>query len=129
MIGRRPMFASSYLDDPAEKVDPDRSTGERNLAFALASSGLTCVGEWITRGRGGARQRALRSDIVLLCICPHFLPCKHPSASWVGREHGVSRQRANNLRKEFACFLAPYVQFRGQRSLCLTEHVHCSPSE
>jgi hypothetical protein len=112
------MPPDAYFDDPAEKLDhADRAESERNLAFALASGGLTCVGEWITRGRGGVTHRAFRADIVLLCICPQFLPCKRPCAAWVGRQHGVSRQRANDLRKEFASYIAPYIQFHGQRFL------------
>jgi hypothetical protein len=108
--------SNSYLNHPADTMDREENQ-EGSLAYALASGGLTCVGEWITRGRGGVTHRALRADIVLLCICPQFLPCKRPSAAWVARQHGVSRQRANDLRKEFASYIAPYVQFRGQRFL------------
>jgi len=118
MIMPRHMPPDAYFDDPADKLDrADRAESDRNLALALASGGLTCVGEWITRGRGGVTHRALRADIVLLCICPQFLPCKRPCAAWVARQHGVSRQRANDLRKEFAGYIAPYIQFRGQRFL------------
>jgi hypothetical protein len=116
----RPQYLPSdaYFDDPAEKLDHgDHAATDRNLAFVLASTGLTRVGDWITRGRGGITQRALRVDIVLVCICPQFLPCKRPSAAWVGRQHGVSRTRVNHLRKDFAGFIAPYIQFRGQRFL------------
>ncbi len=118
MIMPRIAPPGSYIDDPAEKLDrTDHAESARNLAFALAKGGLTCVCEWITRGRGGVTNRALRADIVVLCICSQFLPCKRPSASWVGRQHGVSRQRANELRKEFADYIAPYIQFNGQRFL------------
>jgi hypothetical protein len=72
------------------------------------------VGEWITRGRSGVKNRALRTDIVLLSITPEFLPCKHPSAAWVASQHGVSRQRASELWREFADYIGPYIQFRGQ---------------
>ena len=115
MIMPRHAPPGAYVDDPAETIDrADRAESAHTLVLALASEGFTRIGEWITRGRGGARQRALRSDIVLLCICPHFL-CKRPSAAWVARQHGVSRQRANDLRKEFAGYIAPHLQFRGQR--------------
>jgi hypothetical protein len=118
MIRPRYLPPDAYFDDPAEKLDHgDHAAGDRNLAFVLASTGLTRVGDWITRGRGGITQRALRVDIVLVCICPQFLPCKRPSAAWVGRQHGVSRTRVNHLRKDFAGFIAPYIQFRGQRFL------------
>jgi hypothetical protein len=118
MIRPRYMPPDAYFDDPAEKIDlADGAENQTNLAFALASGGLTCVGEWITRGRGGVTHRALRSDIVLLCICPQFLPCQRPCAAWVGRQHRVSRQRVSDLRQEFAKYIAPYMQFRGQRFL------------
>ena len=118
MIRPRYLPPDAYFDDPAETLDHgNHATSDRNLAFVLASTGLTRVGDWITRGRGGITQRALRIDIVLMCICPQFLPCKRPSAAWVGRQHGVSRTRVNHLRKDFAGFIAPYIQFRGQRFL------------
>ena len=116
MIKPRNLPPGAYFDDPAEKLDRSGDAA-RDLAFVLASTGLTRVGDWITRGRGGVTHRALRVDIVLVCICPQFLPCKRPSAAWVGRQHGVSRTRVNHLRKDFAGFIAPYIQFRGQRFL------------
>jgi hypothetical protein len=108
----------AYFDDPADKIDRDnRAESENSLIHALASGALTCVGEWITRGRGGVTNRALRADVVLLCITPQFLPCKRPSAAWVARQHDVSRQRVSELGREFSAYIAPYVQFRGQRFL------------
>ena len=109
---------NSYFDDPADKIDlADRVESQSNVIHALASGALTCVAEWTTRGRGGVTNRALRGDIVLLCIGKQFLPCKRPSAAWVGRQHGVSRQRASELWREFGNYIAPYLQFRGQRFL------------
>ena len=113
MIMPRYMPPDAYLDDPATKMEP--APRDDNLAFALAGGGITRVQEWITRGRGGAKQRGLRSDLVTLCICPHLLPCKRPSASWCARQHGVSRQRASRLQQEFARELGANIQFRGQR--------------
>jgi hypothetical protein len=116
MIMPRHAPPGAYVDDPASKLDhADRAASEQTLAFALASGGFTRIGEWITRGRGGAKQRALRSDLVLLCICPQFLPCKRPSAAWCARQHGVSRQRASRLQQEFAREFGDNLQFRGQR--------------
>ena len=107
----------AYVDDPADTIDrADRAESDHTLVLALASEGFTRIGEWITRGRGGAKQRALRSDLVLLCICPHFL-CKRSSAAWVARQHGVSRQWASRLQQEFVREFADYIQFRGQRFL------------
>lgn len=103
------------FDDPAERID--RPESETELVHALASDALTCLGEWITRGRAGAANRALRTDIVLLSIAPQFLPTKRPSAAWVGQQHGVSRQRASELWREFSAYIGPYIQFRGQRFL------------
>jgi hypothetical protein len=108
----------AYHDDQAEKYDrDDRTESEQKLTYALASGALTCIGEWITRGRGGVTNRAFRADIVLLSISPQFLPCDYPNAAWVARQHGVSRQRASELWREFAEYIAPYVQFKGQRFL------------
>ena len=105
----------AYVDDPADTIDrADRAESDHTLVLALASEGFTRIGEWITRGRGGAKQRALRSDLVLLCICPHFL-CKRSSAAWVARQHGVSRQRASLLQQEFVREFGDHLQFRGQR--------------
>ncbi len=118
MIMPRKMPPNAYLDDPADKLDrTEQAESEKKLRSALASGALTCIGEWITRGRGGVTNRAFRADIVLLSISPQFLPCKYPSASWVARQHGVSRQRASELWREFAGYIAPYIQFRGQRFL------------
>src|ERR1700761_8265155 len=83
--------------------------------FALASHGLTRIKEWAARGE--AKQRALRHDLVTLLICPQFLPCKRPSAAWCGRQHGVSREYASRLCRQFACEFGDYMQFRGQRFL------------
>jgi len=115
MIMPRHAPPGAYVDDPADTIDrADRAESVHTLVLALASDGFTRIGEWITRGRGGARQRALRSDIVLLCICPHFL-CKRPSAAWVARQHDVSRQRASLLQQEFVREFGDHLQFRGQR--------------
>ena len=116
MIRPRHLPPDAYFDDPAEKLDRPGDAA-RDLAFVLAGTGLTRVGDWITRGRGGVTQRALRMDIVLMCICPQFLPCKRPSGAWLSRQHGVSGTRVNHLRKDFAGFIAPHIQFRGQRFL------------
>jgi hypothetical protein len=115
MIRPRYMPSDAFFDDPATKIDPPPR--DDSFAFALAGGGITRVHEWITRGRGGAKQRGLRSDLVTLCICPHLLPCKRPSASWCARQHGVSRQRASRLQQEFARELGANIQFRGMRFL------------
>ncbi len=115
MILSRHALPGAYLDDPATKLDP--APRDDSAIFALAGDGIARVHEWITRGRGGAKQRGLRSDLVTLCICPHLLPCKRPSASWCARQHGVSRQRASFLQQEFVRELANNIQFRGMRFL------------
>lgn len=107
---------NSCFDDPAERMDrTDRAESDANLIRSLASAALIRIAEWITRGRGGRTNRALRADIAVLSINPAFLPCKRPSAAWIARQHGVSRQRVSELWREFAVYIAPYVQFRGQR--------------
>jgi hypothetical protein len=109
----RHLPADACFDDPVANLD--RSVNDQNLAFALGGFGITRVQEWITRGRAGATQRALRSDLVTLCLCPQMLPCKRPCASWCAREHGVSRQYASRLQQEFSRELGDYIRFRGQR--------------
>jgi hypothetical protein len=115
VIRPRYMPPDAGFDDPVDRLDP--VPRDDSSSFALAGRGITRVQEWITRGRGGAKQRGLRSDLVTLCICPHLLPCKRPSASWCARQHGVSRQRASLLQQEFARELGANIQFRGQRFL------------
>ena len=118
MIRPRHMPPDAYFDDPAEKIDrADRVESETSLMRSLASGALTCMVEWITRGRGGVTNRALRADIVVLSIKPEYLPTKRPSAAWVARQHGVSRQRVSELWREFSEYIGPYVQFSGQRFL------------
>jgi hypothetical protein len=115
MIIPRYLPPGAYIDDPAERID--RATSENDLISARASGALTCFGEWITRGRGGVTNRAFRADIVLLSVTPQYLPTKRPCAAWVARQHGVSRQRASELWREFSAYIAPYIQLRGQRFL------------
>jgi len=100
------------------RFDPDNLNhlvSDQTSPFALASHGLTRIKEWAARG--DTKQRALRHDLVTLLICPQFLPCKRPSAAWCGRQHGVSREYASRLCREFAVQFGDYMQFRGQRFL------------
>jgi hypothetical protein len=113
MIGPRHAPPGSYVDDPAAKID--RPAKEQPSAYAIAGHGITRIKEWAARGK--AKQRALRHDLVTLCLCPQFLPCKRPSAAWCGRQHGVSRQYASRLQQEFAREFGDHLQFRGQRFL------------
>ena len=104
-----------YLDDPADKIDrADQAESNANLMWSLASEGLFRVVEWMSRGRNSPADRAFRADLIVLTIRKEFLGCKRPSAAWVGRLHGVSRQRASELWREFTQEIAPYLQFRGQ---------------
>ncbi len=113
MIAPRRLPADVCFDDPAANLE--RGVSDQSTAFAIGGLGITRLQEWITRGRAGATQRALRSDLVTLCVCPQMLPCKYPSASWCAREHGVSRQYASRLQQEFSRELGDYLRFRGQR--------------
>jgi hypothetical protein len=114
MIGSRNMPPGSYSDDPVANLEP--LTSDRDSHFAMASYGITLIKEWAAQG--DTKQRALRDDLVTLCLCPKLLPCKKPSAAWVGRQHGVSREYASRLCREFARKFGDYIQFRGQRFLC-----------
>jgi hypothetical protein len=116
MIMPRCAPPGAYNDDPAEKCDRPESN-LRDMAFTFAGALHARIHEWITRGRGGVKQRALRSDISLLCVSPDSFQCKRPCAAWVARQHGVSRQRASLLQKEFAREFGDYIQFRSQRFL------------
>ena len=56
MIMPRHAPPGAYVDDPAETIDrADRAESAHTLVLALASEGFTRIGEWITRGRGGAK--------------------------------------------------------------------------
>ena len=113
MIQPRHLPPDAYYDDPAEKLD--RLASDQSSVFAMAGHGITRIKEWATRGK--AKQRALRHDLVTLSMCPQMLPCKHPSAAWCAREHGVSRQWASRLQQDFVREFGDYIQFRGQRFL------------
>lgn len=104
--------AGSYFDDPATNLD--LASNDDALANALTRLEVIRFYEWINRG--DARQRALRSDLVSLCICPQLLPCKHPSAAWCAREHAVTREYASRLQRDFVRQFGDYIQLRGQRS-------------
>jgi hypothetical protein len=113
MIMPRHIPPDAYFDDPVANLD--RAVPDQPSPFVLASHGLTRIKEWAARGE--TKQRALRHDLVTLCMCPQFLPCKRPSAAWCGRQHGVSREYASRLCREFAREFGDYIQFRGQRFL------------
>jgi hypothetical protein len=112
MIMPRHAPPGACINDPVETLEPVVS--DRDLHFAMASHGITRIKEWAAQGN--AKQRALRGDLVTLCICPTLLG-KRPSAAWVGRQHGVSREYASRLCREFARKFGDYIQFRGQRFL------------
>jgi hypothetical protein len=112
----RYMPPDAYWDDPAEKIDPPERD-PRDLAYDMASVLHARINEWITAGRGWVKHRALRSDIALICVSPHLFECKRPCAAWCARQHGVSREYAARLCREFAAKFGDYIQFRGQRFL------------
>jgi hypothetical protein len=116
MIALRNLPPNACCDDPGANLEPVE-VDLRSRAFSLAAHGITLIKEWATRG--DAKQRALRHDLVTLCMCPQFLPCKRPSAAWCGRQHGVSRQYASRLQQEFTRAFGDHLQFRGQRFLDL----------
>jgi hypothetical protein len=110
MIRPHRLPANVSFDDPAKNLQ--RAEIEPS-AFSLAADGLTYVFDWIMNG--DLRQRSLRFHLVVLCVCPEMLPCKRPSAAWCGQVHGISRQRASLLQKEFTRQLGAHIRFRGQR--------------
>jgi len=111
MFHARHLPTDSCRDDPAGHLDP--APVDPGLPYAMAGEALHLVFDWIMRG--GVEQRSLRFHLVALCVCPQLLPCKHPSASWCARIHGVSRQWASRLQQEFVRELGVAIRFRGQR--------------
>ena len=96
MIRPRYLPSGACFDDPAGRLD---ATVEI-VSYALAGETLHFVFDWIMQGK--IQQRSLRFHLVVLCLWPQLLPCKRPSASWCARIHGVSRQWATRLKKDFA---------------------------
>jgi hypothetical protein len=81
MIMPRNAPPGACMDDPVETLDP--VVNDRDLHFAMASHGITRIKEWAAQGN--AKQRALRGDLVTLCMCLPALPgirphvrCLHP---------------------------------------------------
>jgi hypothetical protein len=72
MISLRPLPPDACIDDPVANLEPMEGD-VRSRALSMASHGITRIKEWATRG--DAKQRALRHDLVTLCMCPQFLPC------------------------------------------------------
>ena len=101
----------AYFDDPAANID--RAKEEHMYNLAVAREFVSRFGEWILRG--GLHQVGFRCYIVLCCVCPQLLPCKHPTLAWCARVHGYSRQRASDLGIEFVSEFNDHIQFRGQR--------------
>lgn len=118
MIKPRYVPLDACFDDPSAHLDhADAAESLRKLAYAMTSESLSLICSWITQGRNTVKQRALRLDVVLLCIFPKFLRDDHPSAAWVARQHGISRQRFSLLQQEFVREVGHHLQFRGQRFL------------
>ena len=118
MIRPRYLPPDAYIDDPSERLDPhDSPQIAKDEMFSMAGNLLIRLHEWITRGRNQMRDRAFRTDMVLLYISPCLLNCKHPTAAWVARQHGVTRQRASDVGIAFSQEFGEYLQFRGQRFL------------
>ncbi len=115
MIMPRHLPPDACFDDPVDKLDPIKDESEPTKAYAMAAHGLKRIKAWAAQGN--VRQRAMRDDLVTLCMCPEYLPCKRPSASWVAQQHGVSREYTSRLCREFARKFGNYIQFRGQRFL------------
>jgi hypothetical protein len=119
MIRPRYFPPDSYIDDPAENLDhADAAESQRTLAYAMTREALTRICSWIAKAeRKKVKQRALRLDAFLLNVFPCFLREDHPSAAWVARQHGISRQRFSLLQQEFVREVGPHLQFKGQRFL------------
>ena len=107
------------LDDPAEKIDrADRAESDRNLD---PGPGQRWPDLYRRVDHAWAGRRHATGPFALILSCSpsahNFCHASCPYAAWVGRQHGVTRQRASELWREFAEYIAPYVQFKGQRFL------------
>jgi hypothetical protein len=80
----------------------------------LASEALHRISDWIMQG--DLQQRSLRFHLVMLCLFPQLLPCKHPSAAWCGEIHGVSGEWARRLRRDFISQFNGNLRFRAYHS-------------
>jgi hypothetical protein len=98
MIRPRYLPPNSCFDDPASRMD--QSEVVETVSYALAGEALHFVFDWIIQGE--VEQRSLRFHLVALTLWPQLLPCKRPTASWCARIHGVSRQWATRLKKDFS---------------------------
>jgi hypothetical protein len=117
MIKPRCLPPNSYIDDPADKLDPvDPAESESNETFSKLGVALVCIFDWITRGRNTRKQRAMRLDTVIQHVKPQFLACQRPNAAWVAREHGVSREWTRLLKKQFNHYIKNFDQSPRQRS-------------
>lgn len=95
MIRPRYMPPDACFHDPAARLEAN----VENVSYALAGETLHFVFDWIMQGK--IQQRSLRYHLVVLCLWPQLLPCKRPSASWCARIHGVSREWATRLKRDF----------------------------
>jgi hypothetical protein len=100
------------FDHPVDKIEPVAST--EDSAHVTLGEALNHGLDWIMHG--DQRQRSLRFHLVVLHHFPDFLPCKRPSAAWCGYIHGVSRQRASDLKLDYADKVGPYIRLRSYRS-------------
>lgn len=119
MIMPRHLPPNSVFDDPAKNLD--REAYEEAFGFAVASETLNRVFDWIMSG-SNLKQQSLRCYLAALRICPQMLPCEHPSASWCGRVHGVTRQRASDVLKEFDRTFGDKIRSRKKRIAGKVKH-------
>lgn len=97
MIAPRHLPPNARVDDPISRLE--KAIGDEVLSIVLASEAMSQIFDWIMRGY--APQRSLRLHLVVLCLFPQLLPCKRPSAAWCAQIHGVSREWARRLRRDF----------------------------
>lgn len=97
------MPPDAYMDDPAENIDRAAAKPEEESRL-MASEVISRAFGWAMQQ--GSAQCSLRTHILILKIRPELLPCDHPSLSWCGQVHGVSRQRAwvvwQSLKRELS---------------------------
>lgn len=108
MIRAQIIPPNTCFDDPASRLDPP--TQDETLAIGLAGESLHRVFEWSMHGN--TAQRSLRFHLVTLSLFPQLLPCSRPSVAWCASTHGVSREWARRLRRDFNVEFDAKLRFR-----------------
>lgn len=112
MIQARHHPPDACMDDPVDHLEP--IPNDTILPYTMAGEVFCRLLEWIMRGN--LERRSLRLHIASLHLCPQFLPYKRPSVRWCALIHGVSRQWAYRVQKEFLRDFEKYIAPRKHKT-------------